>query len=126
MTVNVLRSTWRFAKTVVRTSPFSARVKGTRHLIDTGYTGRSPQHLSEKLLTEIHGLSIIREALGLSKYAVANECSGSKITQNVILDAEMVAFSSRLQKVDGVYSAVFHVAYGLSHIFLQNSGEYEV
>ncbi|KIM90611.1 hypothetical protein PILCRDRAFT_1874 [Piloderma croceum F 1598] len=46
----------------------------------------------------IHG--IIREALGLSKYAVANECSGSKITQNVILDAEMVAFSSRLQKVD--------------------------
>ena len=71
-------------------------------------------------------LSIIREALSLSKYAVANECSGSKVTQNVILDAEMVAFSSRLQKVDGAYSALFHAQPGLSHPYFQNSGEYEV
>ena len=69
--------------------------------------------------------SIIREALGLSKDAVANGHSGSKITMNVILDAEMVAFSNRLNKVDGAYTGLFSAASGFNRPRSQNSGEYE-
>jgi hypothetical protein len=45
--------------------------------------------------------SIIREALGLTKCANVRRDSGSKVIQNVILDAEMVAFSDPLLEVDG-------------------------
>jgi hypothetical protein len=44
---------------------------------------------------------------------------------NVILDAEMVAFSNRLNKVDGAYTGLFHAASGLNRPCSQNSGEYE-
>jgi hypothetical protein len=48
--------------------------------------------------------SIIRDALGLTKNAIVGGGSRGKVTKNVILDAEMVAFSDRLNKVDGVCS----------------------
>lgn len=51
----------------------------------------------------LSGSSIIRDALGLSKRASPEGYSLSKVTQNVILDAELVAFSNHLNKIDGAY-----------------------
>jgi hypothetical protein len=50
--------------------------------------------------------SIIRDALGLTRRAGIGGDSQSKVNRNVILDAEMVAFSDRLNMVDGAHSSL--------------------
>ena len=52
-------------------------------------------------------LRIIRDALGLAKNAAVGSNSGDNPIKNVIVDAEMVAFSNRLHKIDGAQVNIF-------------------
>jgi hypothetical protein len=104
---------------VVRTLLSSARAREIRHSIDMGYI--SPSHRSagvKMLLTdEKMSFSIIREALGLTKHANAGGYPQGNVTKNVILDAEMVAFSDRLNRIDGACSVCHNCAASLLSFF---------
>jgi hypothetical protein len=44
--------------------------------------------------------SVIRDALGLASPGEIS-CAGRRVTENIVFDAEMVAFSDRDNKIDG-------------------------
>jgi hypothetical protein len=88
---------------VVRESQSSARVRETRPWTGGEFMGGSSIQLIIGSAIDIEG-RIVREALGLSKDGV-NRMTRSrgrrKVLKNVVLDAEMVAFSDRTDSIDG-------------------------